>query len=163
MKKGAKKDYETGKMASIITRRDFDKRDKDFNFQNKEIALIKNSRGTITSSPEETWKTLCDIHFPTATKTTEETIAESHLNYNNKNIYQMDHEWITSERIMLAINKFTKGKAPGVDNIPPDLLMNIGPIMTEEVRQLFLDVVSVSYSFELMYSSKDDVLSKSCL
>ena len=58
----------------------------------------------------------------------------------------MDHEWITSERIKLAIHKFEKGKAPGIDNIPPDLLMDIGPIMTEEIRQLFLDVVSASYT-----------------
>ena len=58
MKKGAKEDYETGKMASIITRRDFDKMDKDFNYQNTEIALIKTSKGNIASSPEEELRNL---------------------------------------------------------------------------------------------------------
>ena len=146
MKKGAKKDYERGKVASMATREDFDKMDKDLKYQNKEIALIKNSQGIVASSPEEALKNLCDIHFPTALETTEEAIASSQDQYNNKNIYQMDHEWITSDRIVLAINKFEKGKAPGIDNILPDLLMNIGPIMIEEVRQLFLDTVSASYT-----------------
>ena len=39
MKKGAKKDYEKGKLTGIITRKDFDKMDKDMNFQHKEICL----------------------------------------------------------------------------------------------------------------------------
>ena len=30
------------------------------------------------------------------------------------------------------MEKFQNGKAPGIDNIPPDLLKGIGPIMTEE-------------------------------
>ena len=83
--------------------------DKDFKYQNNEIALIKNSRGTVASSPEEALKNLCDIHFPTAIETMEESIAEAHIPYNNKNINQMDHEWITSERIKLAIEKFEIG------------------------------------------------------
>ena len=65
MKKGAKKDYERGKVAKIITRKDFDKMDKDLNYQHKEIALIKNSLGEVAASPEEALKNLCDIHFPT--------------------------------------------------------------------------------------------------
>ena len=77
MKKGAKKDFEQGKTANIATRKDFDKMDKDLNYQNNEIALIKNSRGTVVASPEEALKNLCDIHFPTAIETTEETIAEA--------------------------------------------------------------------------------------
>ena len=51
--------------------------DKDLNYQNNKIALIKNSRGTVAASPEEALKNLCDIHFPTAIETTEETIAEA--------------------------------------------------------------------------------------
>ena len=43
MKKGAKKDYDRGKVAKIATRKDFDKMDKDHNYQHKEIALIKTS------------------------------------------------------------------------------------------------------------------------
>ena len=154
MKKGAKKDFERGKTANIATRKDFDKMDKDLNYQNSEIALIKNSRGTVAASPEEALKNLCDIHFPTAIETTEETIAEAHKQYNNKNIYQMDHEWITSERIKLAIEKFEVGKAPGIDNIPPDLLAHIGPIVVEEIRQLFLDTVSASYTPTIWRQSK---------
>ena len=146
MKKGAKKDFERGKIAKIVTRKDFDKMDKDLKYQNSEIALIKNSKGTVAASPEEALKNLCDIHFPTAIETTEDSILQAHKLYNDKTFHQMDHEWITSERIKLAIEKFEVGKAPGIDNIPPDLLIHIGPIMIEEVRQLFLDTVSASYT-----------------
>ena len=95
MKKGAKKDFERGKTANIATRKDFDKMDKDLNYQNSEIALIKNSRGTVAASPEEALKNLCDIHFPTAIETTEETIAEAHKHYNNKNIYPVSYTHLT--------------------------------------------------------------------
>ena len=37
MKKGVKKYFQTGKVASITTREDFDKIDKDLNYRNKEI------------------------------------------------------------------------------------------------------------------------------
>ena len=134
MKKGAKKDFEKGEVNAIVTRKDFDKMDKDFNFQHKEIALIKNSMGTTATSPEEALKNLCHIHFPTALETTEENVAEAHLQYGNKLINQRDHDWISADRIKLAIDKFTKGKSPGIDGIPPDLLMNLGPIMLEEIN-----------------------------
>ena len=154
MKKGAKKDSEKGKLAKVITRKDFDKLDKEMNFQHKEIALIQNNQGVTASSPEEALKNLCDIHFPTALETTPESIADSHLQYNNKLINQRDHEWISPDRIKLAIDKFTKGKSPGIDGIPPDLLMNIGPIMLGEINQLFLDTVSASYTPIIWRQSK---------
>ena len=146
MKKGAKKDYERGKLNGIITRKDYDKMDKDMNFQHMEMGLIQNSNGVTASSPEEALKNLCDIHFPTALETTDEHIANSYEAYGNKLINQRDHEWISADRIKLAIDKFTKGKSPGIDGIPPDLLMNIGPIMLEEINQLFLDTVSAEYT-----------------
>ena len=41
-----------------------------------------------------------------------------------------------------------------MENIPPDFLMNAGPIMSEEVRQLFLDIVSASYTPGIWRQSK---------
>ena len=64
----------------------YDKMDKDLNYQNIEIALIKNSRGTVAASPEEALKNLWDTHFPTAIETTEGTIVEAHKLYSNKTL-----------------------------------------------------------------------------
>ena len=58
LKKGAKKDFERGKVTKVVTRHDFDKMDKDLKYQNKEIALIRNSQGLVASSPEEALKNL---------------------------------------------------------------------------------------------------------
>ena len=111
MKKGAKKDFEKGKLSAIVTRKDFDKMDKDFNRQHKEIALIQNSSGVTAASPEEALKNLCDIHFPTAMESTLESIQDAHLQYGNKLINQRDHEWISTGRIKLAIDN-TKHHSP---------------------------------------------------
>ena len=68
----------------------------------------------------------------------------------------MDHKWITitSEGIKLDIEKFEVGKVPGIDNIPQTFLAHIGPIMIEEIRQLFLDTVSASYTPTIWRQSK---------
>ena len=160
--KSTKRDFEQGKANKVLTRKDFDKLDNQAKKDNpKEIAFIKDINGVIPNSPEQALKNLCDIHFPTAIETNRDVIDSAHDRYNNKYIPRKKHDWINPERIKLAIEKFQNGKAPGTDNIPPDLLKDLGPIMTEEIRILFNDCITAEYTPTIWRQSKVIFIPKS--
>ena len=97
------------------------------NHPKHELGLLKDAHGILASTPEESLKILCDIHFHQSTN--EEINQEEHdlqqANIKIGNFTPQPAEWRSSARVRKAISMFENRKSSGPDKLPPKLLKHL--------------------------------------
>ena len=82
------------------------------------LGTLEKADGTHTLVGEETFKELLTKHYPEHTYT-KETEYDRSKTTNLAELNDLYNDWINTDRIILALNKFKAKKSPGPDKLKP--------------------------------------------
>jgi hypothetical protein len=106
------------------------------------LGLVRKQDGSLSTSPEESLKTMVEEHFPGSSVTTE-TVPPPPRGVE-KEIEPIP--WITPERTWMAINLFGPHKACGPDKLKPIVLQHLPKLAVEELSSIFMAVIALVYT-----------------
>lgn len=106
------------------------------------IGAIRRPNGTLTEDNTSTLKTLFDTHFTISRKDVE---GAKPKRTNKMRIDDKDVEFITTHKILTAINQFGKHKAAGMDGYPPIVLQNLGQGMITKLMYMYKASAKLGY------------------
>ena len=109
-----------------------------------ELGLVKDEDGNLAETKLQSIQLMMTEHFPNCS--TVESADKSGPPPNKTRLVQRrDFEWITTDRIRLAVHEFSPNKAPGIDEWRAEVLKCLDDKTVEYIRELFNASVSLHY------------------
>ena len=115
------------------------------NAEKRALGLLQRPDGTPSSGPEETLELLLKNHFPHCREVTpaDEEVPENQLRHDR--LENPSVEFITADKIALAIQTMGAYKAPGPDKLPAKVFRHVGPLALTRLQKIFRASVLLHY------------------
>ena len=127
--------------------------------ERREINVLTKPDGSSTEPGTETIDLLTTTHFPAAT-------SKQHVTYNNRrncSIAQLEdkyNDWISTQKIIAALDGFEKEKSPGPDGIKPLIFEHLPPQFLHTLRIIYRSCIHLGYTPKLWKRTKVIFISK---
>jgi hypothetical protein len=114
------------------------------------LGVVQKQDGSLSTSLEESLKTMVEEHFPGSLVTTESVPPPP------RGVEQEIEPipWITPERTWMAISSFDSHKACGPDKLKPIVLQHLPKLSVEALSSIFMAVIALAYT-TIMWRNSD--------
>ena len=111
--------------------------------ENRNLGILKDSTGHMCKGLEESMKILLDTHFPGSVEVSDQEIS-TQVKCVKSDLLQFNY--ISTEKVLIAISMFGADKAAGQDGLKPIVLQNFPLKTIERITVLFRASLALKYT-----------------